>query len=556
MQMFYCFGCHAGGNVISFIMRIENMDFLDALRLLSDRVHYNLPDASAAPGAKIRAREREHIAELNKKTAQFFYQQLQEDTQEAKLARSYLEGRGVHISLQKRFGLGLAPPGWDGLMNHLSEPGAVLATAGLAIQSQKNQSRYYDRFRRRLMFPIIDSTGRVVGFGGRALPNGEEGEAKYINSPDTPLFNKSRQLYGLNIARKTPVREMIIVEGYMDVMALHQAGFENTVGVLGTALTAEHVRLLKRANFESVTLILDSDDAGTRAAKRAIKELLTGGLRVKVLQFPPESQAKDPDEYLQKHGKAKFGQLLSAAKSHIAFEVGLLKNEYNLGEESETNQRIKFTTEAASLLIGLNSAIETDAYAKEIADVSGIATQAILAEVHNQRAKTVHSEDGQAIVLPIPRRPRAQQRSDDKGLREARKNLLNIVLTHQKAAKALAQSEYLDPEELGDDLYSQLLILAFRNAESKNQMAPADIIANFETLEDQQKIAEIFNAETLSKSDSAIEKELNDEAALIKNAWITLQINELEQKNDLKAINNLLLCRRNMASLYITMTGG
>ena len=556
MQMFYCFGCHAGGNVLSFIMRIENMDFLDALKLLADRVHFTLPDASAAPTAKIRARERERTAELNKEAARFYYDQLQQDTPEAKLARSYLEGRGVHISLQKRFGLGLALPSWDSLMNHLSTPGPELATAGLAIQSQKNQARYYDRFRRRLMFPIIDSTGRIVGFGGRALPKGEEGEAKYINSPDTPLYNKSRQLYGLNIARKTRAKEIIVVEGYMDVLALHQAGFSNTVGVLGTALTSEHVRLLKRASYESVTLILDSDEAGTRAALKAIPELLKGGLRVRVLQFSPESQAKDPDEYLQIHGKAKFAQLLAAAKSHIAFQVGLLKEEYNLDDNSETNQRIKFAKEAAALLTGLTSAIETDAYAQEISDISGIALSAIIAEVQKQRAAILQTEDGQALILPTPRRPRTQGNKEEKGLREARKGLLNIILTHPKAAIALAQSNYLDPEEMLDDAYAQLLVLAFRNAENKRNIAPADVISHFEAPEDQQKIAEIFTNQTHYKSDTAIEKALNEMAGIVKQAWFTTEMDLLMQKNDLNAVNNLFLSKRNMASLYITMNDG
>jgi len=555
MQMFYCFGCHVGGNVISFIMRIENMDFLDGLKLLADRVHYNLPDASAAPTAKLRAKERERTAELNKEAARFYYEQLQEDSPEAKLARSYLEGRGVHISLQKRFGLGLAPPGWDGLMNHLSATGQELSAAGLAIQSQKSQVRYYDRFRRRLMFPIIDSTGRVVGFGGRALPEGEDGEAKYINSPDTPLFNKSRQLYGLNLARKTRAKEMIIVEGYMDVLALHQAGFPNSVGVLGTALTSEHVRLLKRANCESVTLILDSDEAGIRAAERAIPELLKGGLRVKVLQFSPDSQAKDPDEYIQIHGQAKFGQLLSTAKSYIAFQVSLLKNRYNLDGESETNQRIRFTQEAAGLISGLTSAIETDAYAQEVADASGIATQAILAEVQKQRANMVQSVDGQAISISSQRRFRPQNR-EEKGLQDARKGLLNLVLTYAPAAKALSKSGFLDPDEIGDETYSQLLVLAFRNAENTVVMAPADIIATFESLEDQQKTAEIFALETQYNSDFAIEKALNEMAAIIKQAWFTLEMDALMQKNDFNAVNNLFLEKRNMASLYITMNDG
>jgi len=274
------------------------------------------------------------------------------------------------------------------------------------------------------------------------------------------------------------------------------------------------------------------------------------------LQFSPETNAKDPDEYLQLHGKTKFGQLLASAKSHIAFEVGLLKNEYNLTAETETNQRIRFTQEAAALIAGLTSAIETDAYAQEISDASGIATSAILAEVHKQRASMVHSEDGQAIILPTPRRPRPQGTIEEKGLREARKGLLSLVLTYPIAARALAMSGYLDPEEIGDETYSRLLILAFRNGESKAVMAPADIIATFENLEDQQKTAEIFASETVYKSNAAIEKALNEMAAIIKQAWFTMEMEALMQKNDLKAVNSLFLTKRNTASLYITMNDG
>jgi len=552
--MFYCFGCHAGGNVITFVMRLENMDFIDALKLLADRVHYNLPDAATASGAKIRARERERTAELNKQAARFFYEQLQQNTPEAELARSYLGSRGVHISLQKRFGLGLAPPGWDSLMTHLSATPQELSMAGLVIQSQKNQSRYYDRFRRRLMFPIIESSGRVVGFGGRALPGGEDGEAKYINSPDTPLYNKSRQLYGLNLARKVRKNEMIIVEGYMDVLALHQAGFTNTVGVLGTALTGEHVQLLKRANVNAVILLLDSDEAGTRAALKAIPELLKKGLNVKVLQFSPEAQAKDPDEYLQLHGPVKFEQLLSAAKSHVAFQVEILKNRYALDSESETNQRISFTEEAASLLVSLDSAIETDARIREIADISGIAPAAILAEVQKQRAHTIKSEDGQAIIVPTHTRPRARKSTDDKGLREARKDLLNLVLSDPTVAVALAKSKCLTPEEMGDEIYSQLLVLALKNAENKRCMPPADIIACFEILEEQQKIAEIFAQETPYKSDLSKESALNGAVSKIKHAWIETQM--YLHVNDYNTLKNLQEIKRNLPLLYITMSDG
>jgi len=553
-QMFHCFGCHAGGNVITFIMRHENMDFLDAFKLLADRVHYSLPDQASAPSAQIRAKERERTAELNKQAARFYYEQLQQDTPEAEMTRSYLQGRGVHISLQKRFGLGLAPPGWDNLITHIAAPGPELATAGLAVQSQKNQSRYYDRFRRRLIFPIIESTGRVVGFGGRALPGGEDGEAKYINSPDTPLYNKSRQLYGLNLARKAGGSEMIIVEGYMDVLALHQAGFTNTVGVLGTALTGEHVRLIKRASKDAVTLLLDSDEAGTRAAVKAIPELIKGGLDVKVLQFSPETGAKDPDDYLQLHGRENFSRLLASAKSHVAFQVENLKKHYALDNDSETNKRIRFTEEAASLLTGLASAIETDAYAQEIADISGIAPTAIMAEVQKQRARAIKSEDGQPLIIPTRTRPRMHTGTEEKGLREARRGLLNLVLTHPEAANALLRSGYLSPHEMSDETYSQLLVLAFENAENKRHISPADITAHFEILEDHQKIAEIFAHETLCKSAFDIEKDLNTRASIIKHAWINAQM--YMHANDKFTLKNLQETKRNLSSLYITMSDG
>jgi len=400
------------------------------------------------------------------------------------------------------------------------------------------------------MFPIIDSTGRVVGFGGRALPGGEDGEAKYINSPETPLFNKSRQLYGLNIARKTRAKEIIVVEGYMDVLALHQAGFANAVGVLGTALTSEHVRLLKRAGFESVVLILDSDEAGIRAAKKAIPELLAGSLRVKVLQFSPETQAKDPDEYLQKHGATKFGNLLAKTRSHVAFQVGLLVREYDL---TDITQNISFTEEAAKLLVPLTSEIETHAYAKEISEVSGIATTAILTEVQKQRA--VLNPDGQSIIASAPKRPR-KNGIDAPGLNKARKELLRLVLTNPKAAQALAQSEYLAPEELGDDIYAQLLAFAFENAENKDTLAPADIVVRFETLEAQQKVAEIFSSDTLPKTEKTIEQELNDTVITIKQAWFAAQMDEIMRKNDAKAANALFSQKKNMSSLYITLGDG
>jgi DNA primase len=460
---------------------------------------------------------------------------LQEQTEEAKLARSYLDKRGIHKNLQTRFGLGLSPAGWDGLLTYLTAQDYTadeIHQAGLT-KPNKHQG-YYDRFRDRLMFPIIDVHNRVIGFGGRII---NQGEPKYLNSPETPLFDKSRQLYGLSIARKAKLKEMIIVEGYMDVIGLHQAGFANTVGVLGTALTAEHARLLKRANCESVILLMDSDQAGTNAALRAIPILLAGDLKVKVLQV---TDAKDPDEYIQLHGAARFTEQLQAALSHIAFRVGLLRKQYDI---QNTEQRVTFTQKAAEVLATLSSAIETDAYAGEIAASTGISKAAILAEVQKQR-----SANGAPIQPRMARRSFASR--NEKGLWEARKGLLNLIITDPAACYALKESGYLTPEEMGDELGRLLLEILLLN-EKNTTLAPADLIARFETVEEQQQIAEILSR-PLVPGDT--EKNLNDMVSVIKRAWLENQ-KEL-YSSDLNIVKTLHQRMKTLQTQYITMSNG
>jgi DNA primase len=395
-QFFHCFGCGAGGNVLTFVMRIEHMDFVDALKLLADRVHFVLPRPGESQAARAGHIRRTQAAEYNRIAARFFYEQLQASNPFATDTREYLKSRGVNQKMQALFGLGLSPPGWDSLLRHFSASNGGdaapapedLHTAGLLARNHKDENRYYDRFRGRLMFPIIDPAKRVVGFGGRIMQDSDS-EAKYLNSPETSLFNKSSQLYALNLARKTRSTELIIVEGYMDVLALFKAGFTNTVGVLGTALTARHVQLLRRNGCETALLLLDSDSSGTAAALKSIPLLLEGGLRVKVLQVP---DAKDPDEFLQKYGAERLGKLLADAQSHIAFQVGLTREKFDM---NKTEDRIRFTQAAAALLAPLTSEIETDVFVQETAKISQIAPSAILAEVNKQRDKT-NTDSGQA----------------------------------------------------------------------------------------------------------------------------------------------------------------
>jgi DNA primase len=551
-QFFHCFGCNASGNVITFVMRIEHMDFVDAIKLLADRVHIILPQPGESQNEQKKHIERTQTAEYNKIAARFFYEQLQASNDFAVQAREYLKTRGVNNKLQTLFGLGLSPPGWDTLMLYFTESNKAnpsdLHTAGLLAQNYKDTNRYYDRFRGRLMFPIIDPSKRVVGFGGRILHESKD-EAKYLNSPETSLFNKSSQLYALNLARKTRAKELIIVEGYMDVLALFKAGFTNTVGVLGTALTTRHVQLLRRSGCETALLLLDSDTAGINAAVKSIPLLLEGGLRVKVLQVP---DAKDPDEFLQKYGAERLGLLLANAQSHIVFQVGLARVKYDM---DKTEDRILFTQEAAALLAPLSSEIETDAYVQETARTSQIAPSAIFAEINKQREK-ITKEGGQAYLTP---RMRVRKEREDPGLKEARRSLVCLILTHPAAARALCDSGYLSPEEMGNEVLSQLLAFVFRLLEGNNEKpfpAPADIVSRFDTTEAQQQAAEVFSKPIAYSTPLDMEKSLNEMAEIIKRAYIDTQIEHFGEKNDMNAVNSLVLSKKDLKSKYITLSNG
>ncbi|MCL1787698.1 MAG: DNA primase [Defluviitaleaceae bacterium] len=543
-QIFYCFGCHTGGSVLTFIMKIENLDFLDALKLLADRARYRLPEKEESASAKEQRASRELSAELNKRAARFYHDHLYGNTLDAQNARQYLEERGIHPTLAKRFGLGLSPTAWDGLLSHLSDtlPEHV-AAAGLATQNRKDATRYYDRFRSRLMFPIIDTRNRVVGFGGRIMGEGDKQEAKYVNTPETALFHKSDNLYGLNLARKTRKAELIIVEGYMDVLAMHQWGFTNTVGVLGTALNDSHVRLLKNAGCTSVVLMLDGDEAGVRATLRAIPPLTKGGIRIKTLNITEyDPGAKDPDEYLQRHGAASLTELLRNAKSHIAFQVELYKDKHDM---DTIDGRVSFTQEAAKLLSTLPSAIETEAHVSEISKISDISESAIHTEINKQKGNA-------PMILPTTRRrTSAAGRGQERSIKKAKETLLHLILTHHAAAAALEKSGYLSAREMGNGIYTELLELAFNNAKQGKQMNPVDVISAFESGDLHHAITEVFIDSPEYETKAAIEKSLNETAFIIKRAWALHQMQSEDAKNCQETLQSLGLMVRNMPSISI-----
>lgn len=366
-QSFYCFGCEAGGDVITFIRKIENLDYVEALKFLAKSVGMDVPEENETGAVSMLKAK---ILEINRQAALYFHHMLL-SPQGAK-GLDYFKKRQLSPETVKSFGLGYAPDSWDSLTRHLTGLGYTyneIKAASLADVSRKT-GNYYDLFRNRVIFPIIDLRGNVIAFGGRVL---DDSVPKYLNSRDTLVFNKSRCLFALNFAKNGNNNSMILCEGYMDAIALHQAGFKNSVATLGTALTEEQARLMARYAKE-ITVSYDSDAPGTKAAHRAIGLLTAAGLSVRVLHI---EGGKDPDEYIKTYGADKFRLMLEKSGNHIEYSIGELKQKYDL---NLTEQRAEFLKGAASILAGVQSSIEREVYASRLGEELGVSKESILAD--------------------------------------------------------------------------------------------------------------------------------------------------------------------------------
>ena len=368
---FYCFGCGAGGDVVSFIMRAENLDYRSALEYLADRSGITLPedDAPVKRGAS-----RQRVLEMNKCAARFFRDMLFDPVQGEK-GRAYLMGeRGLSSSVIKHFGLGYAPDSFNALRDHLRKNGYTreeMVEGYLCQVSKKNENNIYDCFRNRVMFPIIDVAGNVIAFGGRVL---DDSKPKYLNSSDTPAFRKSRNLFALNYARNHAEKNLILCEGYMDVIALHAAGFENAVATLGTAITPDQARIMKRYS-DKVIISYDGDEAGRKAADKAMKLLSDAGVEAKVLKM---EGAKDPDEYIKKFGSAQFGKLLSGSRSRFDYKIDGVKEKYDL---SDSDQKIRAADELCREIASTYSKIEREIYIEKVARELSLTTDSVRHDV-------------------------------------------------------------------------------------------------------------------------------------------------------------------------------
>ncbi|MBP1758315.1 MAG: primase [Firmicutes bacterium] len=421
-QMYHCFGCGKGGGVISFIMELENLPYPEAIRHLSKVAGMEFPEEEGDD--QYRKRKKRMLA-LNKEAARFFHGRLYDPT--GQKAMSYLHGRGLSKGTLTRFGIGFAPDGWDNLLIAMQGAGyekSELIDAGLAVSGK--QGKIYDRFRGRVMFPIIDLRGDVIGFGGRVL---EDGTPKYLNSPDTMVFNKSQNLFALNLAKNSKIGRLILTEGYMDTIALYQVGIDCAVASLGTAFTPGHAKLLARFTQE-VVIAYDSDEAGVSAAQRAIPLLEKSGLKVKVLRI---QGAKDPDEYIKTFGRESFVKLLDRSEDHVEYSLAQLQQRYNLEEDG---QKIEFARAAAQMVASLPSPVEREVYAGRVAQLTGIEKAAILQEVNRAYKKQLgqaKKKQERRDMLPVQQvQPQARElRYDNIRSARAEEGVLSLLLTDE-----------------------------------------------------------------------------------------------------------------------------
>ena len=493
-QMYYCFGCGAGGNVFNFIMEYENYTFGEALKHLADRAGVELPQIEYSKEVREKAQERAELLEINKQAAQYFYYQLR--TEKSAQGYQYLTGRGLSEETMRKFGLGYSDKFGGGLYQFLKSKGYGddrLRESGLFNVDERHGM--YDKFWNRVIFPIMDVNNRVIGFGGRVMG---DGKPKYLNSPETKIFDKSRNLYGLNVARTTRRKYLILCEGYMDVISMHQAGFTNAVASLGTALTSGHASLLKRYTQE-VLLLYDSDEAGVRAALRAIPILREAGVNSRVVNLRPY---KDPDEFIKNLGAEAFEERLEQASDSFMFRVSIAESEFSMEEPQGQN---RFFERCAEMLLELKDELERNLYieaiVKKYRGQYGISVEDLRKRVNTLALKGTPAE---RRIQPKKSQEGAPKKKKDSASDQAQKLMLTWIVTYPKIFDKVAQ--YLTPEDFVVPLYREVARMLFSQRE-EGEVNPARLLNSFTGSEEQREVASLFNAtihlETPKEQDQA-----------------------------------------------------
>ncbi len=448
---FYCFGCGVGGNAITFIQKIENLDYVDAVKLLAGRVGMRLPDTAEDDAA---ARLRTRVLEANREAARLYHQALY--SPEGKQALDYYHSRGYTDRTIRHFGLGWAPGGFHFLIDALRQKGfrdEELQAAFLAKRSQKN-GRLFDIFRERVIIPIIDVRGNVIAFGGRVL---DDSKPKYLNSSDTPVFKKTHQLFALNFAKATKERRLILCEGYMDVIAMHQAGFTNAVAALGTALTVENARLLARYADE-VILIFDADAAGQKATQRSIGILRDTGVDIRVVTIP---DGKDPDEFIRRNGPERFKLLLECSANDVEYRLMKLGQQYPLSTE---NGQVAYLRAASQMLAELSDPVEREIYAGKLAKELSVTKESLMNQIAYYISKRQRKKKDNTLIQAVRQNEAAVQKVNPEAAQHPRaasaeQRLLGLLMFNPDFIRPIADK--LSPDcfatSLNRQLYEQLI---------------------------------------------------------------------------------------------------
>ena len=534
-QMYYCFGCGAGGNAITFLMEYENYSFPEALQVLADRAGVELPKEEMTKEARAQADLRATLLEINKLAANYFYYQLKQP--QGKLGYDYLTGRKLSDATILHFGLGFANKTSDDLYRYLKSKGykdEILKETGLVSIEERGT---HDKFWNRVMFPIMDVNNRVIGFGGRVMG---DGAPKYLNSPETRLFDKSRNLYGLNYARSSRKKYMLICEGYMDVIAMHQAGFTNAVASLGTAFTSQHAMLIKRYT-DQVILTYDSDGAGVKAALRAIPILKEVGISCKVLNMKPY---KDPDEFIKNMGAEASQERIDQAQNSFLFEIEVLKRDYNL---EDPEQKTNFYNAVARKLLEFPEALERDNYTQAVAREQFIPYQELKQLVSRLSSRIVPGAEQTQPREEFSPRERKKEKED--GTRQSQRLLLTWLIEDPKLFDKI--EGIITPDDFREDLYHQVAQMVF-DGHARGDVNPAGILNHFINDEEQYKeVAALFNA--------SLKESLNNEEQkkAFSETVIKVRKHSLDEASrnasDIETLQKIIQAQSALKTLHISL---
>ena len=531
-QMYYCFGCGAGGNVYNFIMEYENYSFGEALSHLADRAGVELPKIEYSREAREKAEQRAALLEINKLAAQYFYYQLRREG--GKTAYGYLTGRGLSEETIRKFGLGYSDKYSDDLYKYLKGKGysdELLRESGLFNVDERRGM--YDKFWNRVIFPIMDVNNRVIGFGGRVMG---DGKPKYLNSPETKIFDKSRNLYGLNVARTTRKNYLILCEGYMDVIAMHQAGFTNAVASLGTALTSGHASLVKRYTKE-VLLLYDSDGAGIRAALRAIPILREAGVTSRVVSLKPW---KDPDEFIKNEGAEAFEERLNQAMDSFMFRVHIAEQEFAMDAPQGQNQ---FFERCAEMLLELSDELERNLYIEAIVKEYG--RYGVGTEDIRKRVNTLALKGTPAEKRIQPKSGTPETKKKESAVDKAQKLMLTWLVNYPGIFEQV--EKYISPSDFVVPLYKEVAQMLF-DQHKEGETNPGKLLNAFTDSEEQREVASLFNATIHLENEGEQQRAFSDTLLRIKEESLK-EKNRTWDPSDMAGLQDLIKAKKELEDI-------